>query len=178
MAITASEIGRYFAAAEAALSNDAQGKVLEDLLAYLFNAIPGCYTERNLINPFGAEQIDVAVGNDASAEGLPGFPAVMLVECKDWSRPVTSAVLSHFVNILADRHVEVGILFAASGITGEATEKTHAHSIGVAAVARGVVILVITKDDLLAVENGTDFINLVKRRRLRAVASGGLGVPS
>ena len=71
---------------------------------------PGCFAERDISSFFGAEQIDIAVGNPRLPEGLAWLSMVLLVECLDWARPVDSKTVGYFINILAGRSVEAGIL--------------------------------------------------------------------
>jgi hypothetical protein len=170
-------IRRHLCAAADATTVDAQGKAYEALAAYLFDCIPGCFTERDLISFFGAEQIDVAVGNYRLPDGLAVLPAVVLVECKDWGRPVDTRTLGCFINILANRGVEAGILIAANGITGDPAELTNAHALGVGAMARGIKVLILTNVDIEGLSCTADLAELLNRRYLRAIASGGLGVP-
>ena len=73
-------------------------------------------------------------------------------------------------------HQEVGILIATNGITGQARGR-HAAALGIGAAARGIKVLVITKEDLVALTSTEDFIEMVSRRYLRAVASGTIGLP-
>ena len=75
---------------------------------HLFEAIPGCFAKRDIISYFGTEQIDIAVGNPRLPEGLPLLPIVLLVECKDWARPVDSKTIGYFINILVGRSVGAG----------------------------------------------------------------------
>jgi hypothetical protein len=63
MTLEPAVIRRYLTDAETAAISDAKGKLYEELLRYLFEAVPGCIAERNLTNVFRTEQIDVAVGN-------------------------------------------------------------------------------------------------------------------
>jgi hypothetical protein len=107
---------------------------------YLFECIPGCLAERDIISFFGAEQIDVGVGNPRLPEGLALLPTALLVECEDWARPVDSKTVGYFINILANRIVEAGILIAANGITGDPEELSRAHALGISAVARGITV--------------------------------------
>src|SRR5437762_5113222 len=126
-------IAGFLSAAATAPDTDAKGKAYEALVAYLFGCVPGCIVECDLTNVFRAEQIDVAVGNAKLVGGLALMPTVFLVECKDWNKPVDSSTLGYFVNILAGRGVEVGVLVAANGITGEPRDLTYAQSLGLAA---------------------------------------------
>lgn len=170
-------VRRYLQEAAAGASADAQGKTYETLAAYLFDCIPGCFAERDIISFFGAEQIDIAVGNRRLSDGLALLPTVLIVECKDWAKPVDSKTVGYFINILANRGVEVGILIAANGVTGDPEEFGRAHALGVSAAARGIKVLIMTTSEIESLTCAADLTNLLNRRYLRAIASGGLGVP-
>ncbi|WP_280246782.1 restriction endonuclease [Nocardia abscessus] len=171
------EIRRYLHIARTAPDTDAQGKAYEDLAFYLFDSIPGCFAEGNGVSHFRSEQVDVGVCNAKHQDGLHALPHVILVECKNWSHPVDSSTLGYFVNILANRCVETGILIAANGITGDRHDYTNAHALGVSAIARGIKILVITTEELEKLTCTADFVELLLRRFLLAYMRGGVGVP-
>ena len=176
MALDPDTVERYLHEAAAAANTDAQGKAYEALAHYLFSCIPGCMSERDIFNVFETEQIDVAIGNEQRADGLPLLPAVLLVECKDWAQPVDSKTVGYFMNILAGRSVAVGVLIAANGTTGGADMK-NANALGLAAAPRGIKVLVITTEDIRRLRSTIDLVSLLNGRYLRAVASGTLGLP-
>jgi Restriction endonuclease len=171
------EIRRYLADARAAATPDAKGKLYEELVKHLFEAVPGCLCESNITNVFRTEQIDVAVGNGKLPDGLWLLPHVILVECKHWDEPVDSGRVGYFMNILAGRGVELGILVAANGITGNRDELTNAHALGLHSSPRGLKVIVITTEDIASLPTVPDFIELLHRRYLLAYAAGGIGVP-
>jgi hypothetical protein len=172
-----SVISTHLNVAPGAASSDARGKAYEALVEYLFSCVPGCIVERGITNAFGAEQIDVAVGNLAPENGLYLLPRVFLVECKDWNQPVDSKSVGYFLNILAGRAIEVGILVAASGITGDLDNLTHAHALGLAASPRGIKLVVITTDEIANLASIAEFVELLHRRLLLAYATGTVGAP-
>ncbi|HSH59118.1 MAG TPA: restriction endonuclease [Acidimicrobiales bacterium] len=176
MAISANTIKAHMAAIAKAANTSEQGRAHEDLAVHLFESVPGCRVERNIMNDFQTEEVDVAVGNDGLPAGLPGLANVILVECKDWSHPVSSQAVGYFINKLANRSVELGILIATNGIAGQ-KEHRNAVALGIGAIARGIKLLVITNDDIMALSSTADFVDLVKRRYLRAVAAGTVGLP-
>ena len=116
-------VRRYLHEAATGSTADAQGKAYEALAVHLFESVPGCFAERDIISFFGAEQIDVAVGNPRLPDGLPLLPTVLIVECKDWARPVDSKAVGYFINILANRGVEAGVLIAATVTASRATRR-------------------------------------------------------
>lgn len=177
MALEPAAIRRYLIDAQAAETSDAKGKLYEELLKYLFEGVPGCIAERNLTNVFRTEQIDVAVGNAQSYDGLWLLPHVVLVECKDWDKPVDSTAVGYFMNILTGRGIELGVLVAASGITGNRDDLTNAHAIGLHGSPRGIKIVVITAEEIAGLQSVGDFVDLLHRRYLRSCATGAIGVP-
>lgn len=176
MAISTDTIKAHMAAITLAANTYEQGRAHEDLAVHLFESVPGCRVERNVMNDFQTEEVDIAVGNDGAPAGLPGLANVILVECKDWSRPVNSQAVGYFINKLANRSVELGILVATNGIAGQ-EERRNAVALGIGAIARGIKLLVITNDDIVAVTSTADFVELLNRRYLRAVAAGTIGLP-
>jgi hypothetical protein len=171
------EIHRYLTDAQAAATSDAKGKLYEALVVYLFEAVPGCFAEPNTTNVFRTEQIDVAVGNGRLQAGLWLLPHVILIECKDWDRPVDSSTVGYFMNIMAGRGVELGVLVAANGITGNRDDLTSAHALGLHASPRALKVIVVTTDDLANLQTAAEFIDLLHRRYLQAFATGTIGVP-
>jgi hypothetical protein len=171
------EIRRYLANAPAAATSDAKGKLYEELVKYLFEAVPGCFAESNITNVFRTEQVDVAVGNGKLPDGLWLLPHVILVECKHWDEPVDSGRVGYFMNILAGRGVELGILVAANGITGNRDDLTNAHALGLHGSPRGLKVVVITTEDIANLRTVADLIELLHRRYLLAYAAGAIGVP-
>jgi hypothetical protein len=170
-------IRRYMTDADAAATSDAKGKLYEELVRYLFEAVPGCIAERNLTNVFRTEQIDLAVGNAQLAGGMWLLPHVILVECKDWEKPVDSGTVGYFMNILAGRGIELGVLVAANGITGDRDDLTNAHALGLHGSPRAIKIVVITTEDIASVQSVDEFVELLHRRYLRSFATGAIGVP-
>jgi hypothetical protein len=126
---------------------------------------------------FRTEQIDVAVGNGKRPDGLWLLPHVILVECKHWNKPVDSSTVGYFMNILAGRGVELGVLVAAKGVTGNRDDLTNAHALGLHGSPRGLKIIVLMTEDLANLQTAADFIELLHRRYLLAFAIGTIGVP-
>lgn len=176
MAITAASIKEHLDAIGSAANTHEQARAHEGLAVHLFESVPGCRVERNTMNDFQTEEIDVAVGNLGLPTGLPGLANVILVECKDWSRPVDSQAVGYFINKLANRSVELGVLIATNGVAGQ-DERRNAVALGIGAMARGIKLVVITNDDILSLTSTDDFVEVLSRRYLRGVAEGTIGLP-
>ena len=159
--------------AETALTANEKGHAYEEALRYVFEAT-GCLVEQNLTNIGGAEEVDLGVGNLGS---FPLLPRIFLVECKDWDARVDSKTVGYFLNIVRNRSFELAIIVAPKGLTGDDSDMSFAHSLGTGAAAQNIRIVVITTDDLLAIANTAEFVNLLHRRYLRAGVNGGVGVP-
>jgi hypothetical protein len=168
------EYGTLLAAVDDATGANEKGKALESLLAYLLRAVPGFLDmERNQLNSFETEELDIAVIHAQDPSGFAFLPTVVLVECKNWSQPIDSQALAYFAQVVRNRGCEVGIFVAASGITGSPTGPTAGQFEAAVALARdGIRVLVVTLEDLRHVTSIDDFVLLVRGRLLRMIASG------
>ena len=152
-----------------------KGRALEDLICYVLEEIPGVtVTTRNKQNVFRTEEIDVAIWNERASNGLAFLPSVILIECKNWSQPVTSEELSWFHTKICNRGLSFGILIAANGITGDAQNLTQAQEILSKALAQQRQIVVITMSEILTFRNTNQVVNLVKKKLCDLVVYGGL----
>jgi hypothetical protein len=163
----------HLAAADAANSNAARGRAFEDYLSVLFGAVPGIeIVERNTLNAFRTEELDIALWNNGHVRGLRFLPNLLLVECKNWNSPVGSAELNYFASRLRQRGCDYGFLIAARGITGDPQGLTAAHFQLATALADGIRIVVLTRGELEAIPSTADLCTLVKRKLCQLIASG------
>lgn len=158
---------------DAALDANNKGRALEDFICYLFPFVPGVeIAERNALNAFHTEEVDVALWNARNPRGLYFLPNLLLVECKNWSHACGSQEVSYFVNRLRQRGCDHGILFAANGITGAAEDLTRAHFEIATALAAGIRVLVLTPADIGNLTNSDELVTLLKRKLCQLVVSG------
>lgn len=171
-------IQRFFQTAGAATTAAEKGKALEDLACYLFEMIPGlALSHRNAMNAYDTEEIDVAFWNEQYADGLKSLNALILVECKNWSKPIGSMEVSWFLTKIRNRGLDFGILVAASGITGTAGDRDAAHDVVSKALADGIRLILITRQEIEQLATSEDLVVLVKRKILSARRDGyGLAV--
>lgn len=168
-----SRVSAYLATGDTATTMATRGRALEDLIAYLFELIPGItVTSRNRLNAFGAEEIDIAFWNEGEPSGLRMFDHILLVECKNWSVPTGYPELAIFNDKLQSRGRPMGILVAASGITGEPAELTRAHSVLARALAEGREIIVITRAEIEKLSDTDELVRLLKQKRAQLAVSG------
>jgi Restriction endonuclease len=149
-----------------------RGDALEDLICYLLCELPGVKVLRNARDPFHSQEIDVTVANAQASLWMGIFPGAMLVECKNWDSPVGVTAVTDFIFKLMAKYVEVGIIVAANGITGDQAEMTAAYQRISIAQSKGHRVLVITLEDLRNIRTTDDFEGLLIDCFLRAVGRG------
>ncbi|WP_170191978.1 restriction endonuclease [Saccharothrix syringae] len=149
-----------------------RGRAYEDALAYVFKSIPGCDIQRNSLNQFLSEEIDLSVMNFQDLDGLRALPEIFLVECKNWSEPVDSATVTTFASKIRHRGCTLGVLVAANGVTGDPHQRTAAYQSAALALAEKTRILLLTTDDLHGLTCARDVVVLLHRRLLDLVAAG------
>ena len=163
------------AAADGAATNDAKGKAFEDLACYLFGQVPGVsITERNPLNAFATEEIDIALWNEQDPAGLKSFNAVILVECKFWSRPVGSEQVGWFLKKIENRGPDFGLLLAMSGVTGDVQDRGQAHYEVAVALPKKIRLIVITRAEIEALSTTEELVTQIRRKVCQLAVAGTL----
>lgn len=170
---SAKKIKDLFAKSDAAKTNVEKGKCLEDLAVYLFEMIPGIsVTARDKKNTYDAEEIDVALWNEQHARGFKTLNFLILVECKNWSSPVGSMEVNWFLTKIKNRALDFGILIAANGITGSDEDRRQAHDVVSKALAEGVRMILLTRDEILSLADTDELVRTVKCKLCELIVSG------
>ena len=119
---------------------------LEELVAALFN-LDATFRVWAIRYSMSDEEIDVVVAN----HGKSGFwlslqSPLILVECKNWTKPVGSPEVRDFAGKLLNHHVlaKIGFLIAGSGFTSAATDAIRRMSRG------DSLIVLLTLTDMLS----------------------------
>jgi hypothetical protein len=93
----------------------------------------------------------------------------IVVECKDWAKPVASKEVGWFVNKLQSQECKAGILFSSEGITGD-TSSSSGGDIRYAALTllkayqrAGKIVIVLNKDAFSAACRGENLIHLLQK---------------
>lgn len=150
-----------------------RGKAFEDLIAYLFDRIPGVeITQRNVMNAFNTEEVDIAIWNNKKPKGLHFLPHIVLIECKNWSNPVSSIEVNWFASKLERRGRDFGVLIANNGITGDANDLTAAHAIIATHLERGRQIIVITTAEIQGLTDTNQLVKIIKEKLCVLAVSG------
>lgn len=151
----------------------AKGHALEDFICELFPFIPGVeIVQRNALNAFQTEELDVALWNARHPEGLYFLPHLLLIECKNWSHSVGSQEVAYFVSRLRQRGCDHGILFATNGVTGAPEDLTRAHFEVATALASGIRVMVVTTGDVAEIANSDALVSLLKLKLCQLTVSG------
>ena len=169
--ISQQRIQQFLSIGDNAQTTAKKGRALEDLICYIFEKIPGItVTKRNTLNQFHSEEIDIAFWNKPNENGLYFLQNIILVECKNWSKPLGSAEVGWFDAKLRRRAQPFGILVAANGITGNALDKTAAHDVISAALAE----VVITRQEIEKLISSLGLVELIQAKLCELAVSGTL----
>ena len=159
------KVHRFLTRSDNATTAGGKGRALEDMICYVFGAIPGVQiTHRNTLDAFRSEEIDIALWNEKHPRGLRHFHHIILVECKNWSTAVGSSEVGWFESKLRSRGLPFGILVASNGITGNALERTNAHSVIADALSDGRQIIVMTRAEIQDLTSTDGLVKLIKRK--------------
>ncbi|MGY5080653.1 restriction endonuclease [Streptomyces nigrescens] len=154
------------------LATKVRGNALEDLVCYLLEKIPGVLTRANGIDPFRGSEIDVSVANAQTAIWMKVLPPLFLVECKNWDAPVDAKAVGAFIVKLREKAVDLGVIVAANGVTGNPSDLTAAYMKINMAQQAGQRVIVVTLEDISVLENAEQFSKLLCERILECVAAG------
>lgn len=161
----------------AAATGPAKGQPLEHLLTWLLPHVFGfTVINTNVFNAAGSAEVDAIVWNDQLPGGFPSFSDSLLVECKNWERPVDSSDVAWFDWKLRLGGASTGILVAANGITGDADRRSAAWSIVQMANVDGRRIVVVTLAELAALTSTAD-LRLLLIRKVSLLTAGAAQVP-
>jgi hypothetical protein len=173
--ISQQRVQQYLSTGDNANTTVEKGRALEDLICYIFNKISGIkVTQRNTLNQFESEEIDIAFWNKPHQNGLYFLQNIILVECKNWSRPLGSVEVSWFDSKIRRRGQPFGILVAANGITGDPADKTAAHDIISAALAEGRQFVVLTRHEIEALTLSRQLVELIQTKLCELSVAGTL----
>ena len=142
-------IAGTWAAAEVEMNPDKKGALLEDALSDLFRTISGFeQVQKNRENDI--EEIDILVRNASTDERWRKAGSYILIECKNWSKPVGRAEGDAFVAKMKRRHgrCTLGFFIAVNGVTAPFQEMVR-HLDGML-----VVVLTAADVDTLVAANG------------------------
>jgi hypothetical protein len=131
---------------------------------------------RNQFSLDGSQEIDLTLFNtnlgiDAGSDGFPmESNAVLLVECKNWSKLADSSDVAWFDWKMRLGGVNHGVMLSAKGVTGDVSRRSAAQNIISRAVGEGRFIYVITLDEIALLASAEDLRNLLITKRVGMAA--------
>jgi hypothetical protein len=110
-----------------ATTADEKGKRLEETAFYLTSLLPGCVPKRDVLDQESAFETDLLVRNLYSSSSIISdlFGRHILVECKNYDKPVGVSHVGYFLFRMRLAHSSFGIIFAPKGITGSADREAR-----------------------------------------------------
>jgi Restriction endonuclease len=149
---------------QSAATTREKGQRLEELMVWLLPHIPGFQVRRrDVFDSEHSQEIDIVLWNERRSDGFAGFGEIIMVECKNWTRPVDSSDVAWFYWKMRMGGVREGLLIAASGITGEQNRLRNAREIVISANRDDPSrrIFVITLDEISALTSRDDLRSLI-----------------
>lgn len=138
-------------------------KSLERLGHYLLGAMPSCRAlARQRTHSTDYDIVCTLEGPEIDFRSELG--RYFLCECRDWAKPADFTVLVTFCRVLDSVKCRFGILFSKEGISG-AGKTTDAEREQLKIFQdRGIVIIVVSLDDLSRVARGVSFTAMLREK--------------
>lgn len=159
-------IAQRLAEGDAAATTEGKGAALEDVVIRSFCKVLGIgLLYRDRTNNAASSEIDILLFNQRHPLGVPFLSDYLVFECKNWAAPVDSATVASFIAKVRAARLEVGILVAANGITGDAQQRTAANDrIREAFVRDNIKILVVTRAEIESFRSVADVVGLMREK--------------
>ncbi len=139
------------------------GLDLEMLAAYLLGRIPGFEVRSNVISR-GPQYDGVIRNKGAKFDFRSDLGLYLLLECKDWNKPIGVSAVSAFANKLVMQDVRCGILFSSGGITGAAEYRDARLEVLKANYRAGKIVLILDKNDFQEATRGRNLIAILQKK--------------
>lgn len=142
---------------------DTSGKTLERLADYMLACVPGFRTSMRKIT----QQTDydlVCTVEGINIDFRSDLGRYFVCKCKDWNEAVSFSVFAKFCRVLDSVKAKFGILFSKNGISGRGKKRFADLEQIKVYQDRGLVIVVIDKEDINSVCSGTNFLSLLQKR--------------
>lgn len=142
---------------------DNQGKTLEALAEYILSCMPGCRTARR--QKTQSTDLDIVCTMEGfDVDFRSEFGRYFVCECKDWKKAADFSTVAKFCRVLDSVKARFGILFSTHGISGKGKNKNAELERLKIFQDRGMVIVVVSREDFQVLSEGTNFINLLRRK--------------
>lgn len=144
-------------------TQDKEGKTLEHLAQYLVGTMPGCRAMRRVKSETSDYDV-VGVFEGSFMDFRAEVGRYFLVECKDWATPADFTTVAKFCRVLDSTKCRFGILFSRVGVSGRKRTQHGQREIVKVFQDRGIVIVVVDKDDLERVVSGANFLSMLRAK--------------
>jgi hypothetical protein len=151
----------------------AKGEALEKLLWWLMPHVRGFEVyHHDVYSDDGTQEVDLAIYNHCVDDFSRTQPATILVEAKNWDHPVGSQEVAWLYWKMKEGNARLGLLVAASGITGDAGRRSHALAITFAANREGLPILVVDLAEIRGLAEVEEIRELIRRKTMALAVKG------
>ena len=160
------DIARRLQDGDTAATTEEKGAALEEVVIQSFCRVRGVgFLRRDQTNHAGSAEIDILLFNGRHPLGLPFLPDYLIFECKNWAAPVNSASVEGFVAKIRSCRLDLGVLVAANGITGDPIQRTAANDVIRRAFDRdNIKLLVVTRAEIETFRSVKDVIALMREK--------------
>jgi hypothetical protein len=147
-----------------AATTEEKGAALEDVVVQSFCRVQGIsFILRDKTNYAHSSEIDILLANQRHPQGLPFLSDYLMFECKNWATAVNSATVEGFIARVRGARLEIGILVATNGVTGDPDERTAANDIIRRAFDRdNIKLLVVKRAEIEAFRSVRDVTELMR----------------
>jgi hypothetical protein len=139
------------------------GKDLEMLAGYLLGCMPGFEVEPRVLSK-GPEYDGIIRNRGPKFDFRSDLGSYVLLECKDWRKPVGTSEVASFINKLVLQDCRGGILFSRLGVTGEGKTRDAELQILKAYYRAGRVVLVLSEEDFQSAAKGENLLGILRQR--------------
>jgi hypothetical protein len=150
-----------------------KGAALEAVVTHTLCLMEGVgIIATNIVDDAETMEVDILLYNLRHPQGLPFLPDNIMIECKNWRHPVDTAAVRVFISKLRSCRLDLGILVAANGVTGDPSELSSAFAHIRSEFDRsGIKLLVVTREELESLTT-TEGLGLLLRRKFGACIMG------
>jgi hypothetical protein len=140
------------------------GKALERLAQYLVGSMPGCRAYLRG-RTFSTDHDVVASVEGSIADFRSELGRYFVCECKDRKGDKASfSDVAKFCRVLDSVKAKLGVIFSPNGLTGEGEAENADREVLKVYQDRGIIIVVVNRDDLQGVAEGANFISLLREK--------------
>lgn len=146
-------------------TNKEKKESLERLAEIIFNRVD-CLEVRERNHETESSEIDLIIEHDRSEDKtvFDEYGRFLLVECKNWKKPIGAKQVRDFKQKMVNRHVNLGFIFSKEGITGAENSKYAKFEINSEFRSNKRSILVFDINDLENISGGSGLYEMIDQK--------------